>query len=109
MNTKRAVTAALALGAIAAAPAARANEVVMVCDTYGNHVAASGAGTAGIRAGTRCPGEPLRPPPSTGGMAIWPVPRKTVMKGKEARWILMPPSGLIIDTVNVAHMYSYGI
>src|SRR5947209_1827336 len=109
MRRNSIIVVATVLGALAAASVATANEVVYACDTYGNHIAAMPANSGGMKASARCPGEPLAPPPSTGGMSVWPVPRATVKKGKQLRWIVTTPPGLTIDTVNIAHMYSVGI
>jgi hypothetical protein len=85
----------------------------MVCDIYGNHVAARPAAVAGIRTSDRCPGNAAPPwytrahPP--GGMAIWTVARRTVKKGAQVRWVIRAPSGLAISSVDIPHMYSHGI
>ncbi len=109
----------LSLGLIAsvlclALPAlARADETVMVCDIYGNHVAARPATVPGIETSDRCPGNspPRRytqahPP---GGMAIWTVAGKTAKRGSLVRWSLRAPAGLVISSVYIPHMYSWGI
>ena len=85
----------------------------MVCDIYGNHVAARPPAVYGIRTSDTCPGNaaPARytrahPP---GGMAIWTVPTRRARNGEAVHWILRPPAGLIIGSVSVPHMYSHGI
>jgi hypothetical protein len=92
---------------------ARADETVMVCDIYGNHVAARPAAVPGIRTSERCPGNAApasytrsRPP---GGMAIWTVAGTTVKGGQQVGWRLRPPAGLVISSVYIPHMYSRGI
>lgn len=92
---------------------AQADETVMVCDIYGNHVATRSPVAAGIRTNDRCPGNAApasytraRPP---GGMAIWTVARATARRGELVRWSLRAPTGLIISSVDIPHMYSRGI
>jgi hypothetical protein len=92
---------------------ARADETVMVCDIYGNHLAARPASVYGIRTSDQCPGNPApakytrsHPP---GGLAIWTVPRWAAHNGERVQWTLRPPAGLLISSVYVPHMYSYGI
>jgi hypothetical protein len=107
-----AVLVLLLLG-LASRAVASADETVMVCDIYGDHIAAPPAQAYGIRATERCPGDASRTrysrthPP--GGLAIWTVPGRAPRTGEVVRWVLRPPSGLIISSVNVPHMYSYGI
>lgn len=104
----------IAIGLCLALPAVSvADETVMVCDIYGNHVAERPAAVTGIETSDRCPGNspprrytPAHPP---GGMAIWTSGGETVRRGEQVSWLLRPPAGVIISSVYVPHMYSYGI
>jgi hypothetical protein len=93
--------------------AASADETVLVCDIYGNHVAPAPSWTYGIRTSSRCPGNGAehdnghrRPP---GGMSIWTVSHKQVRHGRRVQWLVRAPEGLLIRSVYVPHMYTQGI
>ncbi|MGZ4229698.1 MAG: hypothetical protein ACXVTC_26175 [Solirubrobacteraceae bacterium] len=90
-----------------AAPAS-ANETVLVCDVYGNHVAPLPAGVLGIGATSQCPGNPQGAPPS-GGMEIYTVPNRTVKQGSDVAYRINAPAGLVIAGVYIPHMWSSGI
>lgn len=92
---------------------AQADETVMVCDIYGNHVATRSPAAPGIRTSDRCPGNAApasytrsRPP---GGMATWTLARATAKRDAVVRWSLRAPAGLVISSVDIPHMYSRGI
>ena len=98
---------------LAIAASARADETVMVCDIYGNHVASRPAGADGIRTSETCPGNAApasysrsHPP---GGMAIWTVPHRVARRGAQVHWVIRAPTGLIISSVYIPHLYSWGI
>jgi|GEM_PF-1918974 len=91
------------------ASAAAADETVMACDIYGNHLSSIPSAPSGFRVASRCPGEPASRPPATGGMAIWPVPNKTVRRGASVRWVVRAPAGLLIESVYIPHMYAAGL
>ena len=65
---------------------ASADETVLVCDVYGNHVAPRPSGVPGIATSARCPGNAAPPkytrlhPP--GGLAIWTLGNRTVPRGR---------------------------
>ncbi|MGZ4304231.1 MAG: hypothetical protein ACXVEW_02915 [Solirubrobacteraceae bacterium] len=90
------------------APNALANETVLVCDVYGNHVASLPSGVLGIGATSACPGNDQGSPPS-GGMEIYTVPNRTVKQGSAVAWRVNAPAGLTISGVYIPHMWSYGI
>ncbi|MFL5822055.1 MAG: hypothetical protein ACJ764_01280, partial [Solirubrobacteraceae bacterium] len=94
-------------------PAASADETVMVCDIYGNHVAPQPRDTHGIHTTSRCPGNPARahysPARPPGGMAIWTLRHQTVKRGRGVHWTLTAPPGLRIASVDIPHMYSHGL
>lgn len=92
---------------------ASADETVMVCDVYGNHVAPRPAGVRGIATSVRCPGNTPpngyahgRPP---GGLAIWTLPHKVVKRGRGVKWTVTAPAGLRLLSISIPHMYSHGI
>jgi hypothetical protein len=92
---------------------AGANETVMVCDVYGNHIAAVPASTPGMGTSATCPGnaDPYsytasNPP---GGMAIWTTANHTVAHGASVHWTVHTPTGMNIAGVYVPHMYSSGV
>src|ERR1700748_3372282 len=94
--------------AAAFAPAASANETVLVCDVYGDHVAPLPAGVYGIGAGINCPGNPAALPPS-GGMEIYTVQNRTVKQGSDVAFRVDAPPGMTIAGVYIPHMWSSGI
>jgi hypothetical protein len=93
--------------------AAVADETVMVCDIYGNHVAPAPAGVYGIGTSSRCPGNAApanynrKSPP--GGLAIWTLRHKAAHRGGKVAWRITAPGGLVIASVYLPHMYSWGI
>jgi hypothetical protein len=87
---------------------ASANETVLVCDVYGNHVAPLPAGVLGIGATSACPGNPQSNPPS-GGMEIYTVPNRTVKQGADVAFRVDAPPGMLISGVYIPHMWSIGI
>jgi hypothetical protein len=99
--------------ALALPPVASADETVLVCDIYGNHVAFHPRDTRGIHATSICPGNPARArysaahPP--GGMAIWTVAHRAVRRGQGVHWTITAPQGLRIISIDVPHMYSRGL
>lgn len=103
----------LVLAGAALPRAAHAEETVMVCDIYGNHVVTRPPDVFGIRTSDRCPGNAApakysraHPP---GGLAIWTVRGRKIRSGEVVRWTIRPPNGLEISSVDVPHMYSSGI
>jgi len=92
----------------AVAPVASANETVLVCDLYGDHVAPLPAGVYGIGAAISCPGNPAALPPS-GGMEIYTVQNRTVKQGSDVAFRVNAPSGMTIAGVYIPHMWSSGI
>jgi hypothetical protein len=116
MKRKRLLTPLLVTSVCAVAgfsPSARANETVLVCDVYGDHVVPSPSGTYGIGASTTCPGtaDPFSYTASSppGGMAIWTGANNTIPQGTSVHWTVQAPPGLTIASVYVPHMYSSGI
>jgi hypothetical protein len=103
-----------ALVALAALPTiASADETVLVCDIYGNHVAPAPPWIYGIRAGSRCPGNAGARDPggdrAPGGLAIWTLAHTAVRGGAKLQWTLRAPRGFAITSVYVPHMYSQGL
>ncbi len=103
----------LPIAVLALPTVARADETVMVCDIYGNHVAPRPPSVSGIRVSDRCPGNAApRPIRARDRQAGWRSGRSrgaTVRRGRQVRWRLLGPAGLIISSVDIPHMYSYGI
>jgi len=100
----------IAIGLVAPGIAS-ADETVMVCDIYGDHVAPRPSGVHGIETSVKCPGNAetanytrSHPP---GGMAIWST--RATRRGEHARWVVRSPTGLIISSVDIPHMYAYGV
>jgi hypothetical protein len=107
------LVAAMFCSGAAITPSAKANETVLVCDVYGDQVAPNPGGLYGIGASTSCPGNDdpqsytLSDPP--GGMAIWTGGDNTIPQGTAVHWTVTAPTGMMIHSVYVPHMYSYGI
>jgi hypothetical protein len=78
-RTLIAIACLATMGALA--PNAFANETVLVCDVYGNHVAPLPSGVLGIGATSICPGNAQSSPPG-GGMEIYTVSGRTVSKAQ---------------------------
>src|SRR5689334_8731032 len=71
---------------------AGANETVLVCDVYGDHVAPLPAGVLGIGATVNCPGNPQGLPPS-GGMELYTVGQRSVKQGSDVAFRVDAPAG----------------
>jgi hypothetical protein len=113
MRPRLLLVACLLAGCGAIPAVAAADETVMVCDVYGNHVAPRPAGVRGIGTSGRCPGNAARAgytrvhPP--GGMAIWTLGNKVVRRGHGVNWTVNLPAGLHLMAVSIPHMYSQGL
>ena len=106
VRTLIAIACMATLGALA--PNAFANETVLVCDVYGNHVAPLPSGVLGIGATSICPGNDQGSPPG-GGMEIYTVSGRTVHQGADVAYRVDAPAGMVISGVYIPHMWSYGI
>ncbi len=86
------VSVLLAISALSLcfSPAAAANETVVACGPYGNHVFQHAA-VFGIDTGQICPS----PPVGGGGMEIWTA-ANSVAAGQRAYWQANAPWGLAI-------------
>jgi hypothetical protein len=102
------------LAACGALPAvASADETVLVCDVYGDHVAPQPPTVNGFVTSIRCPGNTpsggLSGARPLGGMAIRTLSGKTVQQKHGLSWTINTPAGLRLTAVSIPHMYSQGV
>jgi len=87
----------LAIGMFASPTPAQANETVLVCDIYGDHVVPQPSGLYGIGTNLACPGNDdpssytLSTPP--GGMSIWTGANNAISHGTAVHWTVSAPQG----------------